>query len=182
MSDYRLSLTLPLPSSPLLVLPLVLHISVPVVLPLFFVKTVALHNTRRRDLSYVQGLSGPAVRRWAGTLAATVREIVLWRARRDCTTVRSSARQRAAAEAAEAHAAASTGAIQVSRFSEKKKVVLHTSQVFPLKLIARCRIVTVNLVWRSVGPLHRTCFAWFQRSNAFCTWLVDRSSDCLSWI
>ncbi|CAN0494102.1 unnamed protein product, partial [Ectocarpus sp. 12 AP-2014] len=73
-------------------------------------------NSSGRDLSYLAALSGPALRRWAATLAATVREMVVWRARNDCAAAREADNRRktadhqAEAKSAAAAAAASTGA------------------------------------------------------------------------
>lgn len=68
-----------------------------------------------RDLSYLAELSGPAVRGWAATLAATIWEMVLWRARKDCAAARQAGNRRKTAEQAEAKSAASTGALHRKR-------------------------------------------------------------------
>lgn len=68
-----------------------------------------------RDLSYLEALSGPALRRWAATLAATVREAVLWRARRDCADMNDLNKTVSQTKQAEAKTAASTGALQRKR-------------------------------------------------------------------
>ncbi|CAM9263242.1 unnamed protein product, partial [Pylaiella littoralis] len=72
----------------------------------------ALGDASGRDLSYLSALSGPALRRWAATLAASVREMVVWRARKDCAAAREAGNRRKSAEQAEAKTAASTGARQ----------------------------------------------------------------------
>ena len=69
-----------------------------------FIRTMSYNPSgRRRDLSYLASLSGPSLRRWAAILSASVREMVLWRARGDCAAARKADSRRKVAVQAEAN-------------------------------------------------------------------------------